>query len=132
VDKSGSEEMGETATQERIAIITVEAKIPVKWAEWLAMITTMPKPVDYMDARWQRIKNDACLLIDKWHNQITKNGWGVNDIKGLIVVIDGNPVINVGRGDVTVKVLATGTEEKIFWRPNPGKVARWDFGRRKA
>ena len=113
---------------ERIAIMHFEGRIPLLWAEFLAKITTMKKPPDYLDDRWSIICNDACFLVDKWRDKLSANGWGPKEIRHLIPMLKGRTIVSVGFADVTVEAM-DGSKAKIVFRPGDLK---WQEGRRSS
>ena len=119
------------AFQERAAIMEYDGGLPRVWAEWLAQLQTMAMPQGYSPERWDQIINDALGLMAHLP-KLTRNDWGPNEVKKLVMMLQGRPVVDVGYADVIVRFPA-GNTDKIYFRPIAGAgVAGWDEGRRVA
>ena len=117
--------------QERAAIHEYESGMPLLWAESFATLGCSPVPTGYTAENWTIVINDGAMLWHLWSKRILANGWGPDDIRGLLPLIRGRAIIDVGQGDVTARTNPMLTE-KIYRRPVLGGTARWECGRRAA
>jgi hypothetical protein len=116
---------------ERMAIMEHDGRMPKLWAEALAVWTAMPRPADYLPERWAQIVEDALALWHGWSGRMLANGWSPDDVKGLVVRLNGRPVLRMGLVDVTV-LMPAGNEVKLYMRPRLNGAAVWEEGRRAA
>jgi hypothetical protein len=125
---------------ERAAIIEANG-VPREWAEGLAVLDTMQRPVGYSPSRWAQVVNDAAMFLDRWGRQAAALGWraldvfGVNpdapetryDCAGLVPLLQGRSIIAITAD--TARIDCGSGAFMTFYRETmaAGAVALWNM-----
>jgi hypothetical protein len=74
---------GETAIDERAAIIADNVGVPRAWVEGYTRLCVMPPPADISERDWQAMVDGAGRLLEQWGGKLASLGWTVEDIFGI-------------------------------------------------
>ncbi|MBF0186189.1 MAG: hypothetical protein HQM06_17615 [Magnetococcales bacterium] len=69
--------------EERAAICEYDGGLSREWAEGLARICTMARPVDILPPRWRSIVNAAGQFANQWAQRANEVGWTVEQVFGI-------------------------------------------------
>lgn len=69
--------------EERAALVTWEAGVPIEWAEGFATLQTALPPRSMTESRWRQIIDDAGRFLDRWAANAAALGWTTLDVFGV-------------------------------------------------
>ena len=126
---------------ERAAVSEYEGGLPREWAEGLAILCTIPNPLNTPDETWRTIVNSAAKFADIWGQQAVDLGWSVRDVfgcnplrpqdrvdqAGLVWLIGEGEVVAI-TADTAVLLMPTGSRLTYFRRGQAGEALIWRLG----
>jgi len=74
---------GETAIDERAAVIADNVGVPREWVEGYTRLCAMPPPADISERDWQAMVDGAGRLLEQWGDKLASLGWTLEDIFGI-------------------------------------------------
>jgi hypothetical protein len=74
---------GETAIDERAAVIADNVGVPREWVEGYTRLCAMPPPADISERDWQAMVDGAGRLLEQWGDKLASLGWNLEDIFGI-------------------------------------------------
>lgn len=122
--RNGQEESEEFL--ERVAICMFDGGLPEDWAKSVAKISTSWRPEGVLPTRWMVMVDDACKAAQGWWKAFEDNDWSTDDLRGLVPILNGREIVEVGIASVTLN-----DGSKVHRRPQSDGVAKWDEGFRK-
>lgn len=118
-----------------------DSALPLEWIEGLTMLETKAPPLGISVNDWQRIVDDANLLLRQWGVQAAALGWSSlqlfgahptkpverHDLKGLVLLVHGNPIVSMVH-DAAGITMPSGSILTYRRRPiDPAAVCIWSL-----
>ena len=128
---------------ERAAIVEYGARIPRRWAEGFAALSSMPAPHGFSPERWHRIVDAAGAFLDRWAAEAIVAGWTDLDVfgadaaapdkrfdcMGLVLLLDRLEIVSIDPEGADLR-SPTGAPQRYRRRPlPPHTVSLWDLAR---
>ncbi len=119
----------------------LDSALPSEWIDGLTMLETKAPPLSISVNRWQRIVDDADLLVRQWGVQAAALGWTSlqlfgahpvkpverHDLKGLAMLVYGNPIVAMNQAAANMS-MPSGSILTYRRRPiDPVAVCVWDL-----
>lgn len=128
--------------EEYIAKIEAETRLPREWAEAFARISLVRCSPKFSKSTWQRVQNNASVVLDKHIKDIIRTGWGILDIFGchaltpearydamglLLAMSDDDVIISISPSQIGLRKKSTGSVQcYIKRRASEEMVTLWE------